>query len=100
MQPMHFEIAYKWVIFLLPLPLLIYWILPALKKRRAGLIAPFFSRAATVSGQKPKKSAWIVSRNFFGWLTLILCWICLLAAASSPRYVGQPGKKVKTVRSF
>ncbi|HTQ65101.1 MAG TPA: VWA domain-containing protein [Puia sp.] len=97
---MHFEIAYKWVIFLLPLPLVIYLVLPALKKRRSGMIAPFFGRAATVSGQRPKKNAWITSRNFFGWLALILCWICLLAAAASPRFVGQPGKKTKTVRSF
>jgi len=64
------------------------------------MIAPFFGRAATVSGQRPKKNAWITSRNFFGWLALILCWICLLAAAASPRFVGQPGKKTKTVRSF
>lgn len=97
---MHFEIAYKWVLFFLPLPLLVYWILPALKKRRAGLLAPFFDQAATISRQRPSKKAWITRRNLFGWLALILCWICLLAAASSPRYVGKPGKKIKTVRSF
>lgn len=97
---MHFEIAYKWVFLLLPLPLVIYFLLPALKKRRSGLLAPFFNRAATVSGQKPVKRSWITNRNFFGWLALILCWTCLIAAASGPRYVGEPGKKIKTVRSF
>jgi Ca-activated chloride channel homolog len=97
---MHFEIAYKWIFLLLPLPLVVYLILPALKKRRSALIAPFFYRAATISGQKPKKSSWISKRNFFGWSALLLCWVSLLAAASSPRYVGQPGKKIKTVRSF
>jgi len=69
-------------------------------KRRAALIAPFFERAATVSNQKPRKSAWITRRNIFSWIVLILCWACLLAAASSPRYVGQPAKKTKTVRNF
>jgi len=97
---MHFEIAYKWIFLLLPLPLVVYFILPALRKRRTGLIVPFFKRAALVSGQKPKSSAWITKRNFLGWLVLALCWFCLLAAASSPRYIGQPGKKIKTVRSF
>lgn len=101
MEPgMHFEIAHKWVFFLAPLPLLLYWLLPALKKRRSALITPSFERAAEVSGQKPKKRAWITSRNFFGWLPLSLCWILLLTAASSPQFVGQPEKKVKTVRSF
>ncbi len=97
---MHFEIAYKWVFLLFPLPFLLYWILPAMRKRRAALIAPFFERAATVSHQRPRKSAWITKKNIFSWITLILCWACLLAAASSPRYVGQPAKKTKTVRNF
>lgn len=97
---MHFEIAYKWVFLLFPLPFLLYWVLPAMRKRRAALIAPFFERAATVSDQRPGKSAWVTGRNFFAWIILILCWACLLAAASSPRYVGQPAKKTITVRNF
>lgn len=71
-----------------------------MRKRRAALVAPFFERAATISHQRPRKSAWINKRNFFAWITLILCWACLLAAASSPRYVGQPSKKTITVRNF
>lgn len=97
---MHFEIAYKWVYFLLPLPLLVYWLMPPMRKRRAGLIAPFFERAAALSHQRPKKSAWITKRAFFAWIALAICWVCLLAAASSPRYVGMAAKKTKTVRSF
>jgi Ca-activated chloride channel family protein len=97
---MHFEIAYKWIFLLLPLPLLVYFLLPPLKKRRSALIAPFFERTVSVSGQKPKKSAWITRKKFWGWLLLLLCWICLVSAASSPQYVGQPGKKIITARSF
>src|ERR1700743_1147966 len=97
---MHFELAYKWVFFLLPLPLLFYWLLPPLHKRRSALIAPFFDRAATLSQQKPRKSAWVTKRNFLAWTGLAACWICLLSAAAGPRYVGQPAKKIKTVRSF
>jgi Ca-activated chloride channel family protein len=97
---MHFEIAYKWVFFLLPLPILVYAVLPSLRKRRMALITPSFLRAATLSDQKPVRSAWITRRNFLGWLTLILCWISLLAAASSPRFVGEPEKKTKLMRSF
>ncbi|MGC3946511.1 MAG: VWA domain-containing protein [Chryseolinea sp.] len=97
---MHFEIAYKWVFFLLPVPILVYALLPSLRKRRLGLIIPSFMRAANLSDQKPVKSAWITRRNIFGWLILTLCWISLLAAASSPRLVGEPEKKTKLVRSF
>ncbi len=97
---MNFEIAHKWVFFLLPLPLLVYWLLPALRKRRSALLAPFFSRAVNVSAQHPKRNAWISRKNIFSWTVLILCWLCLLAAASSPQLVGHPGKRTRTVRSF
>lgn len=97
---MHFEIAYKWVFLLLPLPLLAYWLLPPLRRRRAALIAPFYQRAIRVSGQKQQRSSWVSSRNWWMWLMLVFCWICLIAAASSPRLVSKPGKKPKTVRSF
>lgn len=97
---MHFEIAYKWIFLLLPLPLLVFWLLPAFKKRRAALLIPSFDRAATAMGRTPRKNAWIARRNLIGWLALALTWVCLLGAASSPRYVGKAGKKVKTVRSF
>ncbi len=47
------EIAYKWIWLLLPLPLLVFALLPPLRRRRTALIAPFFQRAAEVSGEKP-----------------------------------------------
>ncbi len=97
---MNFEIAHKWVFLLLPLPLLVYWLLPALHRRRSALLAPFFKRTVDVSGQHPKHGAWISKKNFFAWCTLILCWLCLLASVSSPQLVGQPSKKIRTVRSF
>jgi Ca-activated chloride channel family protein len=97
---MHFEIAYKWIFLLAPLPLLVYALLPALRKRRLALITPVFMRAADLSGQKLQKRAWITRRNILGWITLTLCWICLLAAASSPRLIGEPEKQTKLVRSF
>ncbi len=97
---MHFEIAYKWVFLLLPLPVLVYLLFPALHKRKSALIAPFFNRAAEVSSQNPKKNAWISHKGLIAWTGLIICWVLLLFAASSPRFVGQPEKKTRTVRSF
>lgn len=97
---MHFELAHKWIFLLLPLPVLLYWLLPAFHKRRTALIAPFFERAAGIARQRRKHSAWVSSRNILTWLVLIISWACLLAAAASPRYTGKPEKRTKTVRSF
>ncbi len=97
---MHFEIAHKWVFALLPLPLLVYWLWPVLRKRRSALIAPFYHRAVNISGQHPRHNAWVSRKNILTWIAAAICWVALVAAASSPQLVGQPGKRTKTVRSF
>ncbi len=97
---MHFEIAYKWVFLLLPLPLLVYLLLPALRKKRQALMVPFFGRSAQASSQHPHRSAWVSRKNIIAWTVLTICWVSLLAAASSPRFTGQPEKRTRTVRSF
>lgn len=97
---MHFELAYPWIFFALPLPLAAWLLLPPLRKRRSALIVPFFDDAARLSGQKPRSSAWVSRRSILAWVLLSLCWIGLVSAAASPQQVGQPAKKIRTVRSF
>lgn len=97
---MKFEIAHQWVLYLLPLPVLVYLLLPALQKRKSALYMPSFDRMALLADETPGKRAWISKRNFWQWLTLLLVWISLLAAACGPQLVGKPNKEIKTVRSF
>jgi Ca-activated chloride channel family protein len=99
-MPANFEIAYPWVFFLLPLPLLVYWFLPALKMKSASLTLPMYQKAIDYTGQKPKKAALIKRRGWLRWLVLMLSWILLVSALSSPRLVGEPEMKVKTSRNF
>ncbi|WP_343848316.1 VWA domain-containing protein [Algoriphagus jejuensis] len=99
-MPSNFEIAHLWVFWLLPLPLLLYWLLPPLRMRSASITLPTYDRALNYTGQKPRKSALVKRRNFFEWLVLMLSWALLLAALSSPQLVGKPEMKVKTSRNF
>lgn len=99
-MPANFEIAYPWVLFLLPLPLLVYWFLPALKMKSASLTLPIYEKAIEYTGQKPKKAALIKRRGWIRWLVLMTSWIMLMLALSSPQLVGEPEMKVKTSRNF
>jgi Ca-activated chloride channel family protein len=99
-MPANFEIAYPWVFLLLPLPLLVYWLLPALKMRSASLTLPTYQKAIDYTRQKPKRSALIKSRGWLRWLVLLLSWILVVAALSSPQLVGEPEMRVKTSRNF
>jgi len=99
-MPENFEIAHLWVLGLLPLPLLIYWILPPLRMKSASMLYPNLSKAQEYTNQKARTSALVKRRNFFAWMGLILIWILLLGALSSPQLVGEPELKVKTSRNF
>ena len=95
-----FEFGYIWVFFLLPLPLLVYWLLPPLKQRKEALKYPGFREAEAASGQKASSGAWISKRNMLQWSFLTLIWLSILTAFASPRIVGEPEMKVKTARNF
>ncbi|MBK0370100.1 VWA domain-containing protein [Flavobacterium agrisoli] len=99
-MPDNFQFAYPLVILLLPLPLLVYWLLPAIKNRNTALRFPYFDRAAALSKQKPKKASFIKKRSWFSWIVMYAIWMLLLLALASPQLVGKPEKKIKTARNF
>lgn len=99
-MPDNFEIAHLWVLWLLPLPLFVYFLIPPFRLKSASLLFPNFSKAQQYSGEKARSAALIRKRNSFLWIGISLIWILLLAALSSPELVGKPELKVKTSRNF
>jgi Ca-activated chloride channel family protein len=95
-----FEFGYIWVFLLLPLPLLLFWLLPPLKQRREALRYPTFREVEQATGQKASTGAWVSKRNILQWIVLSLVWILTLTALASPQIVGEPEMKVKTARNF
>lgn len=95
-----FEFAYIWVFVLVPLPLLVFWLLPPLKQRKEALKYPTFSEVEKATGQKASSGAWVSRRNVLQWIMLSLVWIGVLAAMASPQIVGEPEMRVKTARNF
>ena len=99
-MPDNFEIAYVWIFWLLPLPLLIYVVLPALRLKSSSLRLPDFKKAQKYTGEKPRKSALVRRRNIVQWFGLSLIWVLTLGALSSPQLVEEPRLKIKTSRNF
>lgn len=99
-MPENFELAHKWVLFLLPLPFLIIWLLPPLRIKSAALLVPNLTKTEAISGIKSKKSALVKPRNHIVSVALFMIWALLLATLSSPRLVGEPELKIKTSRNF
>jgi len=99
-MPNNFEIAYLWVFWLLPLPLILYAILPPLRLRSASLTLPNFTKAQEYTNQKPRKAAEVKNRTVFSWICLYLVWFLVLCALASPRLVEEPELKIKSSRNF
>lgn len=95
-----FEFAYIWIFYLAPLPILVFLLVPVVKKRRNALAAPFFDRLVEASGQKPSKGTGITRRKIPALIVLLLVWLLVLTALASPQIVGEPEKKIKTARSM
>jgi|TARA_B110001454_G_scaffold2204_1_gene2016 Ca-activated chloride channel homolog len=76
---------WPWAFYLLPLPLLIFWILPKVKRQEAALKVPSLSLWETSTN-----SAHIKTENT--WPTLILptlLWLALLTALARPHILGE-----------
>lgn len=95
-----FELGYIWVFVLLPIPLVVFWLMPPLKQRKEALRLPTFTQVEKATGEKASPGAWVSQRNILQWIVLSLIWIATLFALSSPRIVGEPEMKVKTARNF
>ncbi|MBP1838829.1 vWA domain-containing protein [Formosa algae] len=99
-MPDNFQFAYPLVVLLLPLPLLVYWLLPAIKNKSSALRYPYFKRAVAVTAQKPKTASYVKKRGIIPWVVMYSIWALLLVALASPELVGKPEKKIKTSRNF
>jgi len=79
-----FQFAWWWCLGLLPLPLLVFWLVPSAQKPVAtGMRLPHY-QAIVGSGGEQKARLWI------RLLMACLIWFALICAACRPQYIGEP----------
>jgi Ca-activated chloride channel family protein len=90
------EILWPWAFSLLPLPLLIYILLPRFEQRDAALYVPFYRSATSFDAQQLTAAR----RNFWQRFLLVLCWFGLVVAAAQPQFIGDPVELPTTGRDL
>jgi Ca-activated chloride channel family protein len=80
------QFIWPWIFLLLPLPWLCHSLLPRAANRDASLYVPFFKSLSRIESVAPRVGA----RNRLIAVFAILGWLCLVAAASQPQWVGDP----------
>jgi len=81
------EFALPWAFLVLPLPLLVYWLMPATDRRGgAALHVPFFDALARL----PRPGAEVAAGRRAKVAVKAVAWIALVTAAAQPSWVGDP----------
>lgn len=93
-------LAYPWLLLLLPLPALVWWLTPAHREPRQGLIVPFLSRLAQESGQEPGEGAVVLRGGWLRLASLVIGWLCILIALARPQLIEPPITKTVPVRDL
>jgi len=89
-----------WALLLLPLPLLVWLLLPPFREVNKAVRVPFFEETAEVTGIKPMPGAVVRKPNWVQRLMTPLCWLLLVAAMARPQWVEPPVEKVEAARDL
>ena len=85
-----FEFAWPWLFALLPMPLVIWWLLPPYRARQASVQIPFFERLAAATGQTPQQGAVVLQRRAVQMIVAGVIWILIVTALARPQWVDDP----------
>jgi len=95
-----FEFAYRWVLLSLPLPFLIYWVLPTYKEERDAVRFSFFAYLVRATGLKAAPGAVIPRSNLLQKILGPLCWGLIVVALARPQFVEPPIEKIQPARDL
>jgi len=91
----NIEFASSWVFWLLPLPILIWWLFPrAPTSSNASLRVPFYQNLEPKMTQSKRTPSW------FNIILAILAWLLLVCAAARPQLIGDTVRQAISGRSL
>ena len=92
------EFAYPWAFAALPLPLLVWWLLPPYRQRISALRVPFFQMLVRAAGSEARDGSVVMRRRFAQMSVAILVWGLLVAGLAKPEWVGEPIVRTEAAR--
>ena len=80
------EFIWPYAALFLPLPILVYLLLPKAARQEPALQVPFFGTASSYDSSTGQSKA----RSILRRLLLILMWLALVLSATQPQWIGEP----------
>jgi Ca-activated chloride channel homolog len=95
-----YRLEYPWLLTLLPLPLIVYWLLPPYKEVQDSLRLTFFNYITSAIGVTPEPGAVIPKTNWLQKILAPVCWCLILLALARPQFVEPPIQKIQPGRDL
>ncbi len=85
-------------LLLLPLPILVYRLVPAYKTKQSAIKVPFFRSLLDILGEEPEQGASQLNPSWWQRAILVVSWILLVFAMTKPTVLGEPQTREKLGR--
>lgn len=95
-----YRLEYPWLLALVPLPLIVYWLLPPYNEEQDSLRLTFFNYITSAIGVTPEPGAVIPKTNWLQKILAPVCWCLILLALARPQFVEPPIQKIQPGRDL
>lgn len=95
-----YQLDYPWLLAVLPVPLLVWLVLPAYREHSDAIRLPFFTDVARIAGVTPSAGAVILRTNWLQKIVAPLAWGLVVVALARPQYVEPPITKIQPARDL
>ncbi|TXI01754.1 MAG: VWA domain-containing protein [Rhizobium sp.] len=95
-----YQLDHPWLLFLLPAPLLVQWLIPPHRATSASIRLPFFHDVAKAAGIEPTEGSVIARRSWPQTAAEWLAWCFLVLALARPQFVEPPIEKLEPQRDI
>ncbi|MFC5755636.1 vWA domain-containing protein [Rhizobium sp. GCM10022189] len=95
-----YQLDLPWLLVLLPLPLLVFWLLPARRETSASIRLPFFTEVARAAGVQPSEGSIVARRSWPQTVAEGAAWCLIVLALARPQFVEPPIDKREPQRDI
>ena len=97
---MEFELAYPWLLVLLPAPLLVWWLAPPHRKTISAIRVPFFRMIIDSQSLEASDGSLVISSTVLQMTGAVILWCLLIVGLAKPQVVGEPILRTETARDI
>jgi Ca-activated chloride channel family protein len=94
------QLEHPWLLLVLPLPLLVWWLLPPYGERTRAVRVPFFDELTKATGQTPARGAVVLRGNWLRRVLAPLCWALVVLALAGPQHLEPPIERTESARDL